>query len=63
LWRLAHLNIRPIITQDGLLNQQEEAIRGALFLGISVLGDQNMNMGKASSASYGVMVEFTNDSK
>jgi glucuronosyltransferase len=39
---------------------QEAINRGVPLLGIPIFGDQSMNMGKAVSAGYGVMVEIGN---
>jgi glucuronosyltransferase len=39
---------------------QEAINRGVPLLGIPIFGDQNLNMERAVSAGYCVMVEFSN---
>jgi glucuronosyltransferase len=39
---------------------QETINRGVPLLGIPIFGDQNLNMERAVSAGYGIMVEFSN---
>jgi glucuronosyltransferase len=39
---------------------QEAINRGVPLLGIPIFGDQSLNMRKAVTAGYGVMVEFSN---
>jgi glucuronosyltransferase len=39
---------------------QEAINRGVPLLGIPIFGDQSLNMHKAVSAGYGVMVEYNN---
>jgi glucuronosyltransferase len=39
---------------------QEAINRGVPLLGIPIFGDQSLNMRKAVSVGYGVMVEFNN---
>jgi glucuronosyltransferase len=39
---------------------QEAINRGVPLLGIPIFGDQSLNMERAVTAGYGVMVEFSN---
>ncbi|XP_021912896.1 uncharacterized protein LOC110826504 [Zootermopsis nevadensis] len=57
---LAHRNIRLFMTHGGLLSTQEALNRGVPMVGIPVFGDQTLNMARAKSAGYGVMLSFHN---
>jgi glucuronosyltransferase len=56
----AHPNVRLFITHGGLLSAQEAMSRGVPLLGIPIFGDQSLNMGRAVSAGYGIVIEFEN---
>jgi hypothetical protein len=63
LCHVAHPNVRLFITHGGLLSMQEAINRGVPLLGIPIFGDQSLNMRKAVTAGYGVMVEYNNVSE
>jgi UDP:flavonoid glycosyltransferase YjiC (YdhE family) len=48
------------MTHGGLLSTQEALNRGVPLVGIPVFGDQLLNMARAKSAGYGVMLSFHN---
>ena len=55
-----HPNIRMFITHGGLLSTQEAIHRGVPLLGIPIFGDQSLNMNRAVTAGYGIMIRFNN---
>jgi glucuronosyltransferase len=57
---VAHPNIRLFITHGGLLSTQEAIDRGVPLLGIPIFGDQGLNMNRAVTAGYGLMIQFNN---
>jgi hypothetical protein len=57
---LAHHNIRLFITHGGLLSTQEAIHRGVPLLGIPIFGDQSLNMNRAVTEGYGLMIRFNN---
>jgi glucuronosyltransferase len=48
------------MTHGGLLSTQEALNRGVPLVGIPVFGDQKLNMARAHSEGYGVMLSFDN---
>lgn len=57
---LDHPNIRLFITHGGLLSTQEAITRGVPLLGIPIFGDQSLNMNRAVTAGYGLMIRLNN---
>jgi len=55
-----HPNLRLFITHGGLLSTQEAIHRGVPLLGIPIFGDQSLNMNRAVTAGYGLMIQFNN---
>jgi glucuronosyltransferase len=56
----AHPNLRLFITHGGLLSKQEAMTYGVPLLGIPVFGDQELNMRKAVSSGYGILLDLEN---
>ncbi|XP_044728748.1 UDP-glycosyltransferase UGT5-like [Chrysoperla carnea] len=57
---LAHPNIKLFITHGGLLSTTEAISRGVPLIGIPVFADQSLNMAKAQTSGYGIMVDYYN---
>ncbi|XP_068081662.1 UDP-glycosyltransferase UGT5-like isoform X2 [Anabrus simplex] len=57
---LAHPNIKLFITHGGLLSTLETIYHGVPIVGIPIFGDQHMNMVRAETAGYGILVEYGN---
>ncbi|XP_066994908.2 UDP-glycosyltransferase UGT5 [Anabrus simplex] len=57
---LAHPNIKLFITHGGLLSTLETIYHGVPIVGIPVFGDQQMNMVRAETAGFGILVEYSN---
>ncbi|XP_077291424.1 UDP-glycosyltransferase UGT5-like [Arctopsyche grandis] len=55
---LAHPNIRAFISHGGMLSMQEAVSRGVPILGISVYGDQFLNMEKIKSKGMAVHIPY-----
>jgi glucuronosyltransferase len=55
---LAHPNVELFITHGGLLGTTEALVEGVPVLGMPVYGDQKMNMLKAESFGYGILMEI-----
>ncbi|KAI4462072.1 UDP-glucosyltransferase [Holotrichia oblita] len=61
---LAHPNIKLFITHGGLLSTTESLYHGVPVVGISVFGDQALNMRNAENRGYGISIpykEFTEE--
>lgn len=56
---LAHKNVVLFITHGGLLGTTEAMVEGKALLGIPIFGDQSMNMLKAVSKGYGLMIGYS----
>ena len=57
---LAHDNVKVFITHGGLLSTTESIYHGKPFIGIPVFGDQFLNMAKAVTNGYGIMLDYKN---
>lgn len=55
-----HKNVLFFITHGGLLGGQEAMYHGVPVLGIPFLGDQKVNIGRASDVGYGIYMDFLN---
>jgi len=55
---LAHPNVKLFITHGGLLSTTESIFLGKPFIGIPMFGDQFLNMARAESGGYGIMVDY-----
>ncbi|GJQ76010.1 hypothetical protein Trydic_g18064 [Trypoxylus dichotomus] len=61
---LAHPNVKLFITHGGLLSTTESLYHGVPVIGISVFGDQDLNMRSAENRGYGISLpykEFTEE--
>ncbi|KRT83007.1 Glycosyltransferase, partial [Oryctes borbonicus] len=61
---LAHPNVKLFITHGGLLSTTESLYHGVPVIGISVFGDQDLNMKNAENRGYGISLpymEFTEE--
>ncbi|XP_068086153.1 UDP-glycosyltransferase UGT5 [Anabrus simplex] len=57
---LAHPNVKLFITHGGLLSTMETVYYGVPILGISIFGDQQLNMRRAELSGYGIRIDFSN---
>ncbi|CAO1424196.1 unnamed protein product [Diamesa tonsa] len=57
---LSHPNVKVFITHGGLLGTTEAVVEGIPVLGIPIYGDQRMNMKKAESKGYGILLDYNN---
>lgn len=57
---LSHSNVKVFITHGGLLGTTEAIVEGVPILGIPIYGDQRMNMKKAESKGYGIIMDYNN---
>ncbi|KAF4519363.1 UDP-glycosyltransferase-07b, partial [Ephemera danica] len=60
---LAHPNLRLFFTHGGLLSIQEAAYHGIPLIGLPLFGDQFLNLRKAESDGYAVMLTLKNLTK
>jgi glucuronosyltransferase len=60
LYNGAHPNVRLFITHGGLLSLQETINRAVPLIGIPVYADQSLNMERAVSSGYGIMIDYHN---
>lgn len=60
IYTTAHPNVRLFITHGGLLSTQETIYWGVPVVGIPLLGDQKLNMARAVTAGYGVLLDYAN---
>lgn len=57
---LEHKNVRLFITHGGLLSSMEAVYFGVPIIGIPIYGDQYLNVAKAVSAGYGMLLRYDN---
>ena len=55
---LAHPNVKAFITHGGLLGTTEALVEGVPVLGLPIFGDQKMNMAKAETRGYGLVLDY-----
>ncbi|XP_055848943.1 UDP-glycosyltransferase UGT5-like [Episyrphus balteatus] len=55
---LAHPNVKLFITHGGLLSTTESIYHGKPFIGIPIFGDQFLNMARAETSGFGIMVDY-----
>jgi glucuronosyltransferase len=60
IYNTAHPNVRLFITHGGLLSTQETIHWGVPVVGIPMMADQKMNMARAVSAGYGILLDYAN---
>jgi Glycosyl transferases, related to UDP-glucuronosyltransferase len=56
----AHPNVRLFVTHGGLLSTQETIYWGVPVVGIPLVADQKLNMARAVSAGYAVLLDYDN---
>jgi glucuronosyltransferase len=60
MFNAAHPNVRLFITHGGLLSLLEAVSRAVPLIGIPVYADQGLNMERAVSSGYGIIIDYYN---
>ena len=55
---LAHPNVKVFITHGGIFGTTEALVEGVPVLGLPIFGDQKMNMAKAVTRGYGLVLDY-----